>query len=92
MFVCVNVIGVTLLLLPGVMMPVVKDADVALKLAITGMCSQTTQCCGVVPSRAGRHYIPPYSDSTGMLQDHLIGEELLADYLLYSLNKNKVFE
>ena len=36
--------------------------------------------------------IPLFHYTTGCFKDHIVGEDLIADYLLYILNKTKNFE
>lgn len=73
---------------PGIMLPKLDDVDIAMRLALCGR--------GVVAESSSLPSIrlivssppPPLPPlHLGTLRDELVGEEYLADYLLYTLNR-----
>ena len=63
-------------------MPSIPNNEVALKLAATGTWIANTNIKLCMTWRC----------PLGMLKDHIVGERLITDYVLFLLNKNGKFE
>lgn len=65
----------------GILEPKIDNAEVGMKLAVTGM---------IYILMLAMYMYDNFI--IGMLRDYSVGLELIADYLLYSLNKHRKFE
>ena len=70
---------------PGIMNPQISTMDIGMRLASCGLCYIFYS--SVAKKRSWLHL----SSYIASFKDHLVGEETVADYLLYWLNKNEEF-
>lgn len=76
---------------PGVMLPRIDNIEVGLKLALTGMLQSSCSPLSAL-SRKPPSMIDKYVRVKGAIKESVVGREVIADYLLYSMNRLGLWE